>query len=183
MKINKIYEDLYEIKNFINDDELEEVFKIINSKTEEDWLRESEDIPGHWKGNMIFPNEKIMQTIYARAESLFDSLADLGGFTSISRYKKGGFIKEHSDQWIPDLDHYIGYGLVLYYNDDYQGGELYYPDLNIEIKPTPKSFFIHGGRIVHGSKPVISDDIRYFSTAFVKGTDEYPTILKKELFK
>ena len=100
----------------------------------------------------------------------------------LQRYKKGDFIKHHADQWRTDIDYYIGYGFCLYYNDEYAGGELDYPELNITVKPKANSLYIHGGHIVHGSLPVLDDTIRYFSTVFIRGTNEQPTKLKGDLF-
>jgi hypothetical protein len=41
---------------------------------------------------------------------------------------------------------------------------------------------MHGGNITHESLPVTSDDLRYFSTAFVRGSKESPVVLNKQLF-
>ena len=100
----------------------------------------------------------------------------------LQRYKIGDHIKTHRDQWIPDLPYYIGYGFCLYYNDDYEGGELEYPELGIVVKPKANSLYIHGGHILHGSLPVLNDKIRYFSTVFIHGTEENPTRLNREIF-
>lgn len=52
------------------------------------------------------------------------------------------------------------YAFVFYPNDDYEGGELSYPEYDIDIKPEAGSLFIHDSRVVHGVKKVISG-IRY----------------------
>jgi hypothetical protein len=116
-------------------------------------------------------------------KDLFESYSYYPSKMLLQRYKQGDFINYHRDQWDPDLPYYVGYGLCLYYNDDYQGGQLEYPEIGLVVKPRQNSLYIHGGSVLHGSLPVLDDKIRYFSTAFVRGTAEQPTKLKKELFK
>lgn len=188
MKINKLYEDVYEIENFLSEDELLEVYKIIDNTPEADWFDEELKIQHNtsdfWFGkNLYFKDKNIFDNINNKMRNLFDSYSYYPDSLHLQRYKKGDFIKHHSDQWIPDLPYYIGYGLCLYFNDDYSGGELDYPDLGITVKPKSNSLYIHGGHIVHGSLPVLDDIIRYFSTVFVRGTKDMPTILKGDLFK
>lgn len=45
---------------------------------------------------------------------------------------------------------------LLYLNDDYEGGELYFPNQNFEIKPTAKSLLVFkgGGEYLHGVRQV-----------------------------
>lgn len=61
---------------------------------------------------------------------------------------------------------------LLYLNDDYEGGELYFPNQNFEIKPTAKSLLVFqgGGENLHGVKQVRGDldevNPRYVVVAF-----------------
>lgn len=188
MEINKLFDDVYEIKNFLTDEELKEVFKIIENTPEEKWFsdktKEDKDFADFWYGkNLHFDKETIFTSINEKMKNLLDSYYYYPDQLILQRYKKGDFINYHADQWNPDLPYYVGYGYCLYFNDDYQGGELHYPDLNIKIKPEANSLYIHGGHIVHGSLPVLDDTIRYFSTVFVRGTTDMPTKLKGDLFK
>jgi hypothetical protein len=185
MKINKIDNEVYEVEEFLTDEELSQVYEIIKSTPESLWLNEEEHKPSDfWYGkNLHFKDKNIFDTINNKMKNLFESYSYYPDKINLSRYKIGDFIRLHKDQWIPDLPYYIGYGFCLYYNDDYEGGELEYPDLEIKIKPKKNTLYIHGGNILHGSLPVLNDSIRYFSTVFIRGTEENPTILNKELFK
>jgi hypothetical protein len=188
MKITKLHEDVYEINDFLTSQELEEVYKIINNTDEEAWFSKDtakdKDFSNFWDGkNLELKEETVLDKINFKMESLFESYSYYPGKILLQRYKKGDFIQPHTDQWNPDLPYYVGYGLCLYYNDNYEGGQLEYPEIGLIVKPKENSLYIHGGRVLHGSKPVLSDDIRYFSTAFVRGTDEQPTRLKKDIFK
>ena len=184
MQINKLSEDVYEIKNFLSDQEMKEVHNIIASAKEEDWNPEGMDPSEFWYGkNLQFDSPSILDGINQKMKNLLESFSYYPSNMLLQRYKIGDYIKEHRDQWIPDLPYYIGYGFCLYYNDDYEGGELEYPEIGLKIKPLANSLYIHGGNVLHGSTPVLNDKIRYFSTVFVRGTNEEPTRLKKELFK
>lgn len=48
---------------------------------------------------------------------------------------------------------------LLYLNDDYEGGELYFPNQNFEIKPSARSLLVFdgGGENIHGVKRVFGD--------------------------
>jgi hypothetical protein len=185
MEIIKLHDDVYEINNFLTNEELKKVFEIIDETKEEAWFsEEASGDRGFWYGkNLQLKTEIVFDKINSKMENLFESYHYYPAEITLQRYKKGDFINQHTDQWLPDLGYYIGYGLCLYYNDNYEGGELEYPDLGLTVKPKKNSLYVHGGHVLHGSKPVLSDDIRYFSTVFVHGTDEKPTKLKKEIFK
>jgi predicted 2-oxoglutarate/Fe(II)-dependent dioxygenase YbiX len=51
-------------------------------------------------------------------------------------------------------------------NDDFEGGELYYPDLNLSYTPSAGDLVIHGSRITHGVAEVKSG-IRYVYPSFL----------------
>lgn len=52
----------------------------------------------------------------------------------------------------------IKWGAVVYFNDDYEGGEIYYPDYNYLYKPKAGSMAMHNGDTRHGVKKVISGE-------------------------
>jgi len=56
---------------------------------------------------------------------------------------------------------------LIYYNDDFEGGELYYPDYDLIVKPKPGLAVAHPGDInyLHGVKNVISGE-RYTTPSF-----------------
>jgi hypothetical protein len=49
-----------------------------------------------------------------------------------------------------------GFGMILYFNDDYEGGEICYPLNGIEYKPAAGDIVIHEIEAVHGVKKVKS---------------------------
>lgn len=56
---------------------------------------------------------------------------------------------------------------LFYYNDEFEGGELYYPDYDLEIKPSPGLAVAHPGDInyLHGVKMVTSGE-RFTTPSF-----------------
>jgi predicted 2-oxoglutarate/Fe(II)-dependent dioxygenase YbiX len=61
---------------------------------------------------------------------------------------------------------------LFYYNDDFEGGELYYPDHDISIKPKPGLAVLHPGDInyLHGVKMVTAGE-RFTTPAFYTVVD------------
>ena len=61
---------------------------------------------------------------------------------------------------------------LIYYNDDFEGGELYYPQHDVVVKPKPGLAVAHPGDInyLHGVKKVISGE-RYTTPSFYTITE------------
>ena len=57
--------------------------------------------------------------------------------------------------------------VVAYLNDDYQGGELYFPNQNIKIKPEPGSIVVFPSiaPYFHASLPIVSG-VKYMIPGF-----------------
>lgn len=101
------------------------------------------------------------------------------------KWDVGGFASPHSDnsdfEGEPnafEINKYVG---VLYLNDDYDGGELYFPEHDISIRPTPFSFISFPGGIenIHGVSE-ITRGTRYTMVSFWDYADaEYSEEKKK----
>jgi hypothetical protein len=184
MKINKISPDIYEIEDFVSIDEQKEILNFCKNLEEDQWwLSFSDEYKEGFFYGKQYNGEKplVFKEIDKRVNEIFESLLYFGS-VALQRYKKGEQIQVHKDYWLYDLDYHIRYGICIYFNDDYEGGELSYPELGITHKPKARSLVMHGGNITHESLPVTSDDLRYFSTAFVRGSEESPVVLNKKLF-
>ena len=97
------------------------------------------------------------------------------------------FIKSHTDdhkdnEQANERKTYSRYGLIIYYNDDYQGGELVYPNLGIVHKPKARSLLIHSGKHLHGTSKVIGNLPRYCSTTFFIGNKDHHPALNEDVF-
>lgn len=190
MKINKLLPDIYEIEDFITIEEQDYILNQLNNLEKKYWSaldRKNEYEFDFWYGKVLDPmdhnlNNKMYNGIYYRCMNLFESALQITGI-NVARYTKNDSLGEHRDYWKYEENYHIRYGLVIYYNDDYDGGEIQYPELNLIHKPKARSMLIHGGNILHGTLPVQSDNFRYVSTMFVKGSKDKPAVLKKELFE
>jgi hypothetical protein len=87
------------------------------------------------------------------------------------KWKVGGFAAPHSDNSDHDgnpnafeINKYVG---ILYLNDDYKGGKLYFPDHKIEFKPPVYSYimFPGGHENIHGVKEIL-EGTRYTMVSF-----------------
>lgn len=77
--------------------------------------------------------------------------------THIARFSPGAGMHEHFDSTKPN-----DIATLIYINNDYEGGEIYFPDYQIFIKPSAGDLvcFPDTPDFVHGVKPVL-DGIRY----------------------
>jgi hypothetical protein len=79
-------------------------------------------------------------------------------------WQKGSYAPLHSDnsdlEGNPNGSKKLKYASVLYLNDDYQGGEIYFPNDNISIKPAKNSLYLFCGGIenIHGVKEIINGE-------------------------
>ena len=83
-------------------------------------------------------------------------------------------ISPHTDEYFSESDKsdvkYPDYTALLYFNDNYDGGELGLPEYNILFKPTPGSFVIFPKNTVHEVKDILSGN-RYIAMAFFAKKD------------
>ena len=77
--------------------------------------------------------------------------------THIARFDKGFGMHEHFDSTKPN-----DIATLIYLNNDYSGGEIYFPDYDISIKPDEGDLvcFPDTPDFIHGVKP-IKDGVRY----------------------
>jgi hypothetical protein len=71
-------------------------------------------------------------------------------FITVSKLLDGG-MGAHRDDKLKDKDNFI---CMFYINDNFEGGELSFPDLNIEYKPKPGDILIYQSKFLHEVKPM-----------------------------
>lgn len=94
-----------------------------------------------------FQDNYSMQNDFEYKRGFMGSMAD------------GASLQEHSD----DDDLYAGrrknerhYSGLLFLTDDYEGGELSFPEFDLKVKPPARGLVLFKGSIHHGVDPVIS---------------------------
>jgi hypothetical protein len=89
----------------------------------------------------------------------------------IMKWRPGTHQEPHADKQLNDgqPNAFTDYDLnsLFYYNDEFTGGELYYPQYDIEVKPKPGLAVFHPGDVnyLHGVKMVTSGE-RYTTPSF-----------------
>lgn len=185
-KIAKLSDQVYEIQNFITKDELDQVMQFAKSKDKLDWSGENVQYD-FWSDKVLSSSlingNPMFTNIHEKVCSLFDGNFEVTGI-NLQRYMINDALGEHKDDhelhWLNNEK--VFYGVVVYYNDDYKGGELNYPDLGISHKPIAGSLLLHAGEILHGTLPVQDNVTRYISTMFVKHKLNEVVSLNKDVF-
>ena len=93
-------------------------------------------------------------------------------------FKEGFFIHKDNHDWMPNP---VIWGAVVYLNNDYSGGELFYPEYNFSYRPQRKDLILHDGNILHGVSEV-TDGERYNLTVVIriKGNEKQRPLPIKE---
>lgn len=162
--------NIYIVENFISKDHL----KIINDYIKEVGFIENEN-PVEFPLAILKFNENkeiidILDDYRKKVQFLlerdFDCEVEPAVFNQVARYLPGDNLNEHADKvcesW-RDLSN------VLYYTDDYEGGEFFFSQYGIEFKPKAGTllYFPGGANYAHGVKTVTSGE-RYTTTIFWK---------------
>ena len=163
--------NIYIIENFISSEDLCEINDFINLGT-----FVNSDYSGHEfpLGALDFsPYENLLRKIHAYRDKMtdilektFDCIMEKAEIDGLTRYAVGDKLNEHADKicvsW-RDLS------TVLYYNDAYEGGELFFSQYDLTFRPKAGSliYFPAGGNYAHGVTTVNSG-VRYVTSTFWK---------------
>jgi len=88
----------------------------------------------------------------------------------VSRYTFGSHIRPHKDTGFFDTSRLVT--VVLYLNDEFSGGEIYFPDLSLELRPATGDLLFFYSEFRHGVRPVTSG-IRLCLVAFCENDLAY----------
>ena len=174
-KINLYNEEVYEINNFLDEKEKLNLLNFIQRYTESDWEKVKNE---NWKGKMLEADAdiiKTMKSISLKIKNIFSNYDRINEVYAVQRFKPNMTMDRHKDA---DYSKNLKFGIVLYINNDYEGGEIFYPTLNLKIKPKSGALVIHPGDLDHEVLEV-KNSIRYMITTFVYGANS--TIELKEV--
>jgi len=76
----------------------------------------------------------------------------------IKKYRVDGIIHSHVDRNYDDPDSTQDWTALIYLTDDYEGGELIFDDLDIELKPSAGSIVFFPCDLYHRTNSIISGD-------------------------
>jgi hypothetical protein len=135
------------------------------------------EITQNWADkNLNIVTEPISVTLQGRLGRLLqlaDPSLELAGFGTLQRMQSGVELKSHTDQ---HTDPSIRYAAILYINDDYKDGTLFFKNKeNSDLRPKPGTLLIFPGNeeYEHGVRPVGEGPIRYVTVGFMKVTGFY----------
>ena len=184
------------VEDFVNSEDLNSIFNLIDGLTEDDWnieytrnlkrfcldkfgrddveklVEEGKfEVTQGWQDkNYDAHGHPAVMSILDRLHSLIklaNSPLEQTGMVTLQRMKKGVELKAHTDQ---HTDPSIQYATILYLNDDYVDGELFFVNKDLTLKPKPGTiiFFPGTDEFNHGVKHVGEGPIRYVLVGFIK---------------
>ena len=199
--VKDITPELFSVENFLSKEQLDTLNNIINSTSQEDWEVEylsnlktfcmqkfgrddvdnlvSEgkfEITQNWKDkNFNISDHEMYKSMYDSLNSMVinsDPNLHLSGLATIQRMQTGVELKSHTDQ---HTDPSIKYATIIYINDEYVDGELFFSKLNIQLKPKTGTmlFFPGNEEYEHGVKHIGKGPTRYVLVGFIKEKDHY----------
>ena len=164
---------VFEILDFITEEEQNFIWNVIQNSTEEDWplevdnqfLKNDPSLSGR-TFHIRDKHRKITTAIDERIENLFENNGWINQIATIQRFFPNTGMNAHVDNEVDDT---VLFGVVIYLNDNYEGGEIHYPDLDLTIKPKARSVVIHPAGLKHEVFPVKGNQKRYTFSLFVRG--------------
>lgn len=196
------YEQVLFVKDFLQPEELDTILEIIETTPNEDWSIEYTknlarfcmekfgrddvdnlvaegkfEITQGWQDkNLNIVSYTISKTLQGRLAKLLqiaEPSLELAGFGTLQRMQAGVELKSHTDQ---HTDPSIRYATILYINDDYKDGTLFFENKeNSDLRPKPGTLLIFPGNeeYEHGVRFVGEGPIRYVTVGFMKVTGFY----------
>lgn len=183
--------DIWAIEDFLSKDELDQLITLAKSKTQEEWeYQYNFDIEQHAsqdnkfkagdpefdeavKKKNVFWDDKMLAItlpeltpiLTKRTLEAFDNKYRINEIARIQRQYPGTELKVHHDQ---GYDLTLLRAVIIYLNDDYEGGELYFTQHDLKIKPKAGTLVSFPGtdQYLHGVANVLPGETRYVISTF-----------------
>ena len=110
--------------------------------------------------------ETLNLTLNTTHASQWEGSQYCGGIT---RYNPGSFWMDHNDLLYSDKEKQMTYSCIYYVNQDFEGGNLFFPELKITVKPIENSLVLLPSHLIHRAEEIISGN-KIISTTFFKET-------------
>lgn len=183
MEITNLDPNIFLIKNFISQEDANLLTDLAKNATADEWSKYNytgRDEHNEWEDRILLLEhcgrfdkkaQKVVDNLFIKIQNeinaiLSKDIYEYTGFNTIYRSVTGQSMNTHHDG---GLGAKFKYGVVLYLNDEYSGGEIFYPHIGIEYKPEACSLVLHPAHEAyrHGVKEV-SFGTRYSMTTFLK---------------
>lgn len=131
------------------------------------WLmrKKAEDLYG-----LKFNNDRMLDLFVHPEGSFLEPHTDIIDYEQKEIYDVGNLLVDQEKNW-PFL--WSGHvSIIVYLNNDYEGGILYFPDQNIEIKPEPGMMVVFPGNLhfLHGVTKILNNT-RYTVSLWTRFSD------------
>lgn len=201
-EIEEPIENLIIIKNFLREEEQNTLLKFIESLSQKDWEFEYTEnlkkfclrkfgtdnveqlvkdgkfeITKGWADKNFNLNAEtttkiICERLSKEIMSCLPEELEMGGPKTVQRQYAGVPLIAHYDQY---TDPAIQYAAIIYLNEDYTDGELFFPNKDFVIKPPARSLVIFPGteEFTHGVNAPGEGPIRYVLPSFISSKGFY----------
>jgi len=197
-------QNLFIIKNFLSEIEQKTLLDYIQSLSQEDWEHEYNEnlkkfclvkfgtddverlvkegkfeVTANWSDknfNLAQSGvpiiEQICKSLNKAVNSFLPEELEMRGPATAQRQYAGVPLTAHYDQY---TDPSIEYAGIIYLNDDYINGELFFSTKNFEIKPPVRSLIIFPGteEFTHGVNAPGDGPVRYVLPSFISKKEFY----------
>lgn len=186
MEKNNIYKEISVYKNFLSTEDIYIIMKECLSSLESDWhgiesghiyklIKDKPELIEKFDKHIEkwdrtkyeIKSVEFINKIKNKIELLVgDKYKVSDDYKLVNRFSTGRDMDVHHDAI---LDSSIKFGAVIYLNDNYDGGEIFYPKLNFEYKPRCGDLVIHPAidGYEHGVRMVTGGN-RYSIAFFIK---------------
>jgi hypothetical protein len=201
-KVNVVNDQVLVVEDFLSKEELQTILDIISTTDNEDWSIEYRrslaefcmekfgrsdvenlvaegkyEITKGWDDKNFNigdrPISGVLQKRLGDLLSFSDNSLELAGFGTMQRMQEGVELKSHTDQ---HTDPSIKYAAILYINDDYKDGTLFFVNKeDSDMRPKPGTLLVFPGNeeFQHGVRHVGEGPIRYVIVGFIKVKNFY----------
>lgn len=177
MNLEKLSGQVWVLHEFLDESTAALLVDDISSLNDDVWYTNDVDDSSFWYGRNLHISKLSEQAQEAikdaeiRLSSVFSGYSKIHDIQSVLRtITDGKSLGEHRDN-SAENDITNMFGLIIYLNTEYSGGEIYYKDLGVDYKPRAGDLVVHYAGLVHGVKKV-TEGIRYILTSFVKGDSD-----------
>ena len=147
-KLGSSSKNIHTVDNFLSNKEYQKISNFINNYDETYWIKEP------WTTERT-PNESVPEDIIELLKKIFETSRlecmayydvevsnEFKGEYIMRRWSSGSKMGPHVDT---DAQKHLHIICMYYLDDNYDGGEIVFPDYNLKIKPKPNSLVMFPG--------------------------------------
>ena len=170
------------IYDFYNEEELKLIWEELNFYTKPGKLLEAKNYGGVVDStnakalclDMIYENHRDISNILTVSRKLFNKdilkvIQEMGGEFTIAPYANYDITKiryyhdqEYYDPHTDKIYHFLGFSYFYKEPKRFKGGELFFPDFNLQLECENNSMIIFPAWVKHGVKKVSIENSNYF---------------------